>query len=48
MAYNQPPFIEANPMIKAHVVSDNVGWIILENTIAKANKYYLICVRENL
>ena len=33
---------------KAHVVSDNVGWIILENTIAKANKYYLICVRENL
>jgi len=25
MAYNQSPFIEASPMIKAHVVSGNVG-----------------------
>lgn len=39
MAYNESPFTTQRRMIKAHVVSGNVGYKI-ENIIAKANKDY--------
>ena len=47
MAYNQSPFVEASQTIKVHVVSGNCG-IFFENFTAKANKYYVTCVWENL